>query len=108
MTGYPVTPDGRYFVVKDRLWRCTNPALSDEDRNTLVRQLMTARRAVRSAMHAHDPQALKLARNAVNEAKIALGERGVVWWTDGAQDYNRKHVSNSPYASWYASLVRQA
>lgn len=108
MTGYPVTPDGRYFVVKDTLWRCANPALSEEVRSALVRQLMSARRAVRSAMHAHDPQALKLARNAVNEAKIALGERGAAWWTDGAQDYNRKHVRNSPYASWYASLVRQA
>ena len=24
---YPVTPDGRYFVVRGRLWRCANPAL---------------------------------------------------------------------------------
>jgi secreted PhoX family phosphatase len=104
---YPVTPDGRYFVVKGRLWRCTNPALSAEDRNTFVRQLMSARRAVRFAMRTHDPQALKLARNAVNEAKIALGERGAAWWTDGAQDHNRKHVSNSPYAAWYADMVLQ-
>lgn len=108
MTDYPVTPDGRYFVVKGRLWRCANPALSDEDRNTLVRQLMSARRAVRSAMRTHDSQALKVARNAVNEAKVALGERGAAWWTDGAPDYNRKQVGNSPYASWYAGLALQA
>jgi hypothetical protein len=104
MTDYPVTPDGRYFVVKDRLWRCANPALSEEERSTLVRQLMSARRAVRAAMRTEDAEALRLARNAVNEAKIALGERGAAWWTDGAQDYNRKYVRNSPYASWYADL----
>jgi hypothetical protein len=77
MTDYPVTPDGRYFVVKGRLWRCSNPALNEEDRDTFVPQLMSACRAVRSAMRMHDPQALKLARDAVNEAKIVLGERGL-------------------------------
>lgn len=25
---YPVTPDGRYFVVRGRLWRRSNPGLS--------------------------------------------------------------------------------
>lgn len=25
---YPTTPDGRYFVVKGQLWRCTNPSLN--------------------------------------------------------------------------------
>lgn len=41
------------------------------------------------------------ARRAVNEAKIALGERGPVWWTDGAKDFNRYLVKNTPYADWY-------
>jgi hypothetical protein len=27
---YPVTPDGRYFVVKGRLWRRADPALPDD------------------------------------------------------------------------------
>src|SRR6185437_6137978 len=33
MTGlkHPVTPDGRYFVVRGRLWRLANPDLSSED-----------------------------------------------------------------------------
>lgn len=44
------------------------------------------------------------ARQAVNTAKIALGERGPVWWTDGAQDYNRYLVKNTPYDAWYATL----
>jgi hypothetical protein len=44
MMDYPVTPDGRYFVVRGRLWRCSNPFLSKEQRDEFVRQLMVARR----------------------------------------------------------------
>ena len=40
------------------------------------------------------------ARAAVNAAKIALGERGSVWWGDGAADYNRHLAKNTPYAAW--------
>jgi len=46
---------------------------------------------------------LALARNGVDKAKIALGERGPVWWTDGAPDLNRHKVSGSPYAQWWAT-----
>ena len=45
----PTTPDGRYFVVKQQLWRCSNPALLEGDRQRWVKALMTARRAVKSA-----------------------------------------------------------
>src|SRR5689334_920373 len=41
---YPVTPDGRYFVVRGRLWRTSNPALAPDRREDLVRELMNARR----------------------------------------------------------------
>jgi hypothetical protein len=44
---------------------------------------------------------LALARKAVDVAKIALGERGPVWWTDGSPDLNRQKVKDSPYAEWY-------
>ncbi|MEG3181285.1 hypothetical protein [Sphingomonas sp. LT1P40] len=44
-----MTSDGRYFVVRGRLWRTSNPALADEDRERLVKELMTARRAVATA-----------------------------------------------------------
>ena len=40
---YPVTPDGRYFVVRGRLWRCSNPALPAATRERLVKELMQAR-----------------------------------------------------------------
>jgi hypothetical protein len=39
----------------------------------------------------------------VDAAKRALGERGPVWWTDGAPDYNRRMARNTPYASWFAA-----
>lgn len=59
---------------------------------------MDARRAVAAAKRAEDPQAEKTARAAVHEAKVALGERGPVWWDDGAPDYTRKLIENTPYA----------
>ena len=42
----------------------------------------------------------------VQAAKVALGERGPVWWDDGAPDFNRRMVANSPYARWYEELER--
>jgi len=98
---YPTTPDGRYFVVKDRLWRATNPALSEHDQQFWVDQLMRARRNVGVATRANDQASEIAARAAVDAAKRALGERGPVWWTDGAPDLNRKLVSNTPYKAWY-------
>ena len=38
--------------------------------------------------------------------EVALGERGPVWWDDGAPDFNRRMVANSPYARWYEELER--
>ena len=99
---YPVTPDGRYFVVRGRLWRCTNPDLPATVRTALVRELMAARRAVKAARA--DPEALAAARRRVDAAKVALGERGDPWWTDGAPDYSRCMARNTPYAAWFAAL----
>jgi hypothetical protein len=101
---YPVTPDGRYFVVRGRLWRTSNPALAPDLRQAWVDKLMQARRQVGAAKKAGDREAERSARAAVDEAKQALGERGPVWWTDGAPDFNRKMAANTPYAEWYAAL----
>ena len=60
---------------------------------------MATRRAVGDARRAHDVTAEKSARARVHQAKVALGERGPVWWTDGAPDYNRHLLKNTPYAS---------
>lgn len=101
---YPSTPDGRYFVVAGRLWRTSNPALAPALRQELVDQLMDARRRVGQAKRAGDRDAERQARAAVDAAKRLLGERGPVWWLDGAPDYNRRMVANTPYADWYAAL----
>jgi hypothetical protein len=107
MNPYPTTPDGRYFVVRGRLWRCSNPRLNAEARQDLVDALMQARRAVRDALKAQDAEALKAARACVNDAKIGLGERGAAWWTDAAPDFNRHMARNTPYADWYARMSTQ-
>ena len=103
---YPETPDGRYFVVRGRLWRRANPALEPAERERLVHALMAARRAVGTAKRAADAPGVYRARRAVDAAKVALGERGPVWWDDGAPDYNRRMVWNTPYRDWYAALPR--
>jgi hypothetical protein len=102
---YPSTPDGRYFVVRGRLWRKANPALAPQRRESLVKQLMEARRALRSV---HSDMERTAARRSVDEAKRALGERGPVWWDDGAPDYNRRMAGNTPYADWFSSLQAAA
>lgn len=99
---YPTTPDGRYFLVAGRLWRSTNPAIPEERRYELVAELMDARRAVKEAKRENGD--LGAARKAVDAAKVALGERGPVWWNDGAPDLNRHLAKNTPYAEWATSL----
>ncbi len=104
---YPVTPDGRYFVVRGRLWRMSDPRLGDDARAQLTRALMAARRSVGVALRAGDATALKAARGQVDAAKVALGERGPPWWDDGAPDENRRMAKNSSYADWWESVPAQ-
>jgi hypothetical protein len=92
---HPVTPDGRYFVVRGRIWRMANSDLANATRANLVGRLMAARRAVRDANKAADRDA---------QAAAPLGERGSVWWDDGSPDLNRHMAKNTIYADWYAGL----
>ena len=101
---YPTTPDGRYFVVRGRLWRTTDPSIPEPERQRLVKALMQARRDVGRAKRDGDDVGLRDARARVHAAKVALGERGPVWWTDGAPDYNRKMARNTPYRAWFEGL----
>jgi hypothetical protein len=103
---HPVTPDGRYFVVRGRLWRMANPKLDEEQRTALVGRLMRARRAVRDAKRSADLDAESVAHKAVDQVKHALGERGPVWWDDGSLDLNRHMAKNTNYADWYAKIGR--
>ena len=92
-------------MVRGRLWRTSNPHLSEAQRAALVHDLSAARRAVKAALALEDPQPLAAARAAVHQAKLGLGERGAPWWTDGAPDFNRRLVVNTPYAPWHAELL---
>jgi hypothetical protein len=95
---YATTPDRRYFVLRGRLWRLSNPSLDPQTHERLVAELLAAKRAVREAKGSTERIAARLAADA---AKRALGERGEVWWSDGAPDYNRHKVANTPYAAWF-------
>jgi hypothetical protein len=96
------TPDGRYMVVRGRLWRLPNPAVPPDRRAALVQELMDARRALKKSNT--DAAVRADAKRRVHAAKTALGERGPPWWDDGARDYNRYLVKNTPYAAWYVGL----
>lgn len=104
-TAFPTTPDGRYLVVRGRLWRKSNPDLHPEVHDGLVKELMSARRAVRDAKG--DDAAIAKVRGRVDAAKIALGERGPVWWDDGAPDFNRgsRRRPDLPYSPVFRRLL---
>src|SRR5690606_25297412 len=72
------TDDGRYVVVDGRRWRATDPGIPEKVRQELVDELMSARRAVRDG----EPGA----RGRVQDAKVALGERGPKWWEEPDED----------------------
>jgi hypothetical protein len=103
-----MTPDGRYIVVRGRLWRATNPGLTPEARLRLVRDLMAARRDVGAARRQGNRAALADAGFRVDAAKVDLGERGTVWWLDGEPDLNRRMARTTAYADWYRSLDPEA
>jgi hypothetical protein len=92
-------------VGRGRLWRKSNSHLDEATREHLVGRLMSARRAVRDAQG--DSAALAAARKRVDAAKIALGERGPIWWNDGSPDLNRHLPKNTPYADWFAALATE-
>jgi hypothetical protein len=81
----------------------SDPSLPEERRAELVKDLMDVRRALRGQA---DASMRAQARSKVNDAKVALGERGEPWWRDGAPDYNRRMAKNTPYADWFAQLQR--
>ena len=72
--------DPHYFRINGRAWRRTDPAIPKPLLSQLTKELMSARRAVKAALKVGDKESLKIARDRVNDAKIALGERGHRWW----------------------------
>ncbi len=102
MTSELMTPDGRYLVIQGRLWRAPNPSLPVQAKVRHMRDLLNARRALKSAKASADEASIAAARKRVAQAQVGLGERGPVWWRDGAADFNRVLAKNSPYADWFA------
>lgn len=78
------TDDGRHIVVGGRRWRATDPSIPERFRKELVSELMAARRAVKASQT--NPDELEVARQRVNRAKVALGERGEPWWEQATDD----------------------
>jgi len=100
---HPVTPDGRYFIVRGRLWRRANPALTEHEHARLVSELIRARSAVGHAKRKADADAERAALASVDAVKIALGERGPPWWAVDA-DHNRTLAKDTPYHAWFQTL----
>jgi hypothetical protein len=73
----PSAPPHAFILVDGRRWRTSDPNIPENLRQQLVNELMAARRAVRDAT---SDRVLRRSRNRVNDAKIALGERGHAWW----------------------------
>ncbi len=70
--------DDHYFVVNGRRWRKTDPHIPEKLRAELVKELMAARRV-------QD-------RPRVQDAKVALGERGEKWWEAPSDEGSRKRL----------------
>ena len=70
----------RWVVIDGRRWRATDPLIPEDVAAELRKALMSARRAVGAARRAGDPVAERAARDRVQAAKVALGERGTPWW----------------------------
>lgn len=108
MTGPPLhTPDGRYLVVRGRLWRATDPRLDKAEVEVLTGELMAARRAKGAALRGGDQDGVEQARARVDTAKRGLGERGPVWWDDGEPDLTRHLARTTHYARWFAEQPKR-
>ena len=100
MSGDPErTADGRYVIIDGRRWRATDPDIPDDVAAELRRELMTARRAVGTALRADDGDAERRARDRVQQVKVALGERGAPWWEQTADERRARWESLPPAAT---------
>lgn len=82
----------RYIEVDGQCWRRTDPSIPESLESELVSELMSARRAVKTAKDDEDEEALGTARERVHDAKLALGERGKPWWEEPDEDSLRERL----------------
>jgi hypothetical protein len=83
--------------------RCSNPDPLEDTRQHLVAKLMKARRQKGAARRAKNQVGAEAARAVIDAAKRKLGERGDVWWTDWAPDWQR-HLAKNTYAEWFKEI----
>ncbi len=90
------TPDGHYVVIDGRRWRATDPEIPEDVGAALRKELMSARRAVKQALHSGDATAERAARDRVQAAKTALGERGTPWWEQTLEERRARWAAGLP------------
>ncbi|MGO1383472.1 MAG: DUF3253 domain-containing protein [Arachnia sp.] len=81
------TPDGHHIVVNGRKWRATDVTIPENLRAELVKELMRARREV--GRRGDD------VRPCVQDAKVALGERGEPWWEEASEEGLRRRLAST-------------
>lgn len=82
--------DDHFVVIDGRRWRATDPSIPAAFLSELVNELMDARRAVGRVIRAEgDPSDQ---RGRVDDAKVALGERGEPWWLDPTEEGQRRRI----------------
>ncbi len=79
------TPDGHHIVLNGRQWRASDLGIPDNLRAELVSELMRARREVGRRGDE--------ARPCVQDAKVALGERGEPWWEEASDQGLRDRLA---------------
>ena len=79
------TPDVHHIVVDGRKWRASDPGIPDKLRAELVSELMRARREVGRRGDEVRP--------CVQDAKVALGERGEPWWEEPSDEGRRTRLA---------------
>jgi hypothetical protein len=87
------TSDGRYILVAGRRWRATDPMIPPERAAELRSALMAWRREVKAV---RGTEAERAARDGVQAAKVALGERGCPWWEQTAAERKRRWETAVP------------
>jgi len=80
-------------IIDGRRWRATDPSIPEDAAAVLRTELMSARRAVGAALRGKDEQAERAARDRVQRAKVALGERGTPWWEQADDERHQRWQS---------------
>ena len=91
--GPETTDDGRYLVIDGRRWRATDPAIPQDRRRQLTNVLMAWRREVGRSKGTDGE---RTARDGVQAAKVALGERGTPWWEQSDDERRARWETDPP------------